>query len=171
MGQMRLRHSTVPTTHSEARAWTALKLQVTPVELGRSGDRDWIPETLLCMAAAPRVLDQFLHLLGRCGTLQVDGETDAVKGGAGAVHAELVRDIKAAANLNLALFDGNIVKMREPRNLGEQSKGGADEEKRQGSRAQVGAAALLGFVAFETKATRPAFQGERLPGYSPLPES
>jgi hypothetical protein len=81
------------------------------------------------MAAAPCVLDQFFHLLRRRGTLQVDGETDAVEGGAGAVQAELVRDIEAATNLNLAIFHRNIVKMREPRNLGEQSKSGAHEEK------------------------------------------
>lgn len=81
------------------------------------------------MAAAPRVLDQFFHLLRRCGTLQVNHETDAVKGRAGTFQSELVRDIKAAANLNLALFDRNVVKMREPRNLGEQSKSGANQEK------------------------------------------
>jgi hypothetical protein len=81
------------------------------------------------MATSPRVLDQFFHLLWRCGTLQVDHEIDAVKGGAGAVQAELVRDIKATTHLNLALFDGNIIKMREPRNLGKQSKSGAHEEK------------------------------------------
>jgi hypothetical protein len=42
------------------------------------------------MATAPRVLDQFFHLLRRCGALQVDNETDAVKGGAGAIQAEFV---------------------------------------------------------------------------------
>jgi organic hydroperoxide reductase OsmC/OhrA len=110
-------------------ARTDLEIQILPVEFGRSGDRDWFPETLLCMAAAPCVLDQFFHLLRRRGTLQVDGETDAVEGGAGAVQAELVRDIEAATNLNLAIFHRNIVKMREPRNLGEQSKSGAHEEK------------------------------------------
>jgi hypothetical protein len=81
------------------------------------------------MAAAPRMLDQFFHLLRRCGTLQLDIETDMVKGSAGAIQTKLVGDIKTATNVDLAILDGDIVKMREPRNLGEQSKGGAHEKK------------------------------------------
>jgi hypothetical protein len=42
------------------------------------------------MAAAPRMLDQLFYPLWRCGTLQVDSEIDVVKGGAGAVQAELI---------------------------------------------------------------------------------
>ena len=126
---MALRKFSLSWVRRSVPAWTDLELQIHPVEFGRSGDRDWFPEALLCMAASPRVLDQLFHLLRRRGTLQVDGETDAVESGAGAVHAELVRDIEATTNLNLAIFDRNIVKMREPRNLGEQSKSGAHEEK------------------------------------------
>jgi hypothetical protein len=90
---------------SEGAAWAELQFQILAVELGRSGDRDGIPETLLGMAAAPRVLDQLFHLLGRSGALQVDEEADAVKGGAGAVEAEFVGYVEAATNLDLAFLD------------------------------------------------------------------
>lgn len=81
------------------------------------------------MAAPPRMLDQFLHPLRRRGTLQVHMETEVVKGSTGTFQAQLVGDIKAAPSINFTFLDRNIVQMREPRNLGEESKRGAHEQK------------------------------------------
>ena len=85
---------------------------------------------MLGVAASPRVLDKLFHLRRGRGTLQLDSEGDAVKRRSGSLQPKLVGNIEAATNVNLGVFDGNIVKMREPRNLGEQSKSRTHEEQR-----------------------------------------
>ena len=76
------------------------------------------------MAAPLRVRDEFLHPLGGRSALNGDGEGDLLEGRPGPVQPELVPHVKAAANIYLRILDGDIVKRREPRHLGEESEGG-----------------------------------------------
>ena len=74
------------------------------------------------MAAAFRMLNQSFHLTWRRGTLESDSEHNVFKRRTRALQSEFVRDVKAAADVDLAFLDRNFVEMREPRNLGKQSK-------------------------------------------------
>jgi hypothetical protein len=100
------------------------------------------------MAAAFRMLNQSFDLFGRCGTLQGYRERDAFECRPGAVQTEFIRDVERATDIDLAFLDGNVVEMREPRNLGKQSKSRAHKKIRERRRGEIGSAALFRFVAF-----------------------
>jgi hypothetical protein len=96
------------------------------------------------------MVNQFLYLLRSGGALDVDGEDHALECRARPFQAHFIRYVEGTPNIDLACFDRNFVKVREPRNLGEQSERRADEKVGQRRRALIGAAALLGLVGFET---------------------
>jgi len=103
------------------------------------------------MTASFRVHYQFPNLLFRGGTLDGHCERDTLKGGAGAFQAHFVRHVKRATNVDFTILYWNIVKVREPRNLREQSKGGANKKIREWSGSLVGATSLFRFIGFEAK--------------------
>jgi len=78
--------------------------------------------------------------------------------GAGSVQSKFVSNIKSATNINLPIFNDNLVKVREPRNLRQQSESRPDEKIGKRSRSEVGPATLFRFVRFQTKTANGPFQ-------------
>ena len=103
------------------------------------------------MATSFRVHYQFPNLLFRGGTLDGHCERDTLKGGAGAFQAHFVRHVKRATNVDFTILYWNIVQVREPRNLREQSKCRAYEKIRQRGGSFVSATPFLRFIGLEAK--------------------
>ncbi len=100
------------------------------------------------MTALFCVQNQFPNLLFRSGTLDGHSERDTLEGGAGAFQAHFVSHVKRATNVDFTILYWNIIKVREPRNLREQSKGGANKKIRERSGSLVGATPLFRFIGF-----------------------
>ena len=92
------------------------------------------------------MLDELLDLLGGRGTLKLDRESDAFERRSGSFQPHLVGHVERATDIHLAVFDRHFVKMREPRNLRQQSKRRAHQKIGQRRGRQVAAAALFRFV-------------------------
>jgi len=103
-------------------------------------------------------LNQSFDLFLRCGTHKSDGERDVFESRARSFQAEFVRDIKGATDIDLTLLDRYAVEMREPRNLGKQSKRRAHKKIRERCWRKVGSATILWLIAFEAKASDIPFQ-------------
>ena len=100
------------------------------------------------MAAAFRLLNQPFDLFGWRGTLQRYSECDVFERRTRALQAEFVRDVKGATDIDLSFLDRNFVEMREPRNLGKQSKRRAHKKIRKRCRGEVSSATVLRLIAF-----------------------
>ena len=85
--------------------------------------------------------------------MQGYGERDVFECRARTLQPKFVRDVKHATNIDLSFLDRHFVEMREPRNLGKQSKRSAHKKIRKRCRGEIGSAALLWLVAFEGKAS------------------
>jgi hypothetical protein len=110
------------------------------------------------VAAAFCMLNQLFDLFRRRGTLQRDGESDVFERRPRTLQSKFVRDVKRATDIDLSFLDRNLVVMREPRNLSQQSKRRAHKKIRQRCRRGIGSAALLRLIAFEPKASDGPFQ-------------
>jgi hypothetical protein len=77
------------------------------------------------------MLDQSFDLFRRCGTLQGYGKCDVFECRTRPFQAEFGRDVKSATDIDLSLLDRNFVEMREPRDLGQESKRSAHEKIRE----------------------------------------
>src|SRR5262249_50680942 len=97
-------------------------------------------------------------LIWRRGTHESDGERDVFERRTRSFQAEFVRDIEGATDIDLSLLDRHFVEMREPRNLGKQSKRRAHKKIRKRCRRKIGAATILWLIAFEAKASDIPFQ-------------
>src|SRR5262245_56556755 len=116
-----------------------------------------LTHSLLRVTAAFRVLNQSFDLVGRRGNLESDGEGDVFECRPGSFQAEFVRDIKGATDIDLSFLDRNFVEMREPRNLGKQSKRSAHKEIRKRRWREISSATLLRLIALEAKASDSSF--------------
>ena len=90
--------------------------------------------------------DQLFDLLGVSRTLKLNRECDAFERRSGSFQPHLVGHVERATDIHLAVFDRHFVKMREPRNLRQQSERRAHQEIGQRRGSQVAAAPLLRFV-------------------------
>jgi hypothetical protein len=104
------------------------------------------------------MLNQSFDLSRRCGTLKRYGECDVFERRARAFQVELVRDVKGTTDIDFSFLDWNFVKMREPRNLGKQSKRRAHEEIRKRRRREIASAALFRLIAFQTESSDGPFE-------------
>ena len=100
------------------------------------------------MTAAFGVPDQLFDLLGVRRALKLNREGDAFERRSGSFQPHLVGDVERATNIHLAVFDRHFVKMREPRNLRQQSECRAHQEIGQRRGSQIAAAPFLRFVGF-----------------------
>src|SRR5262249_30788005 len=103
------------------------------------------------------MLDQSFDLVGRRGTLESDGEGDVFECRTRPFQAKFVRDIKGATDIDLPFLDRNFVEMREPRNLGKQSKRCAHKKIRKRRWREISSATLLRLIALEAKASDSSF--------------
>jgi len=104
------------------------------------------------------MLDQSFDLFRSCGTLKRYGECDVFERRARAFQVEFVRDVKGTTNIDFSFLDGNFVEMREPRNLGKQSKRRAHEEIRKRGRREIAPAALFRLIAFQAESSDGSFE-------------
>jgi hypothetical protein len=104
------------------------------------------------------MLNQSFDLFRRCGTLKRYGECDVFERRARAFQVEFVRDVKRTTDIDFSFLDGNFVKMREPRNLGKQSKRRAHEEIRKRGRREIASAALFRLIALQAESSDGPFE-------------
>src|SRR5262249_32193589 len=107
------------------------------------------------------MLNQSFDLVGRRRTLESDGEGDVFECRPRSFQAKFVRDIKGATDIDLSFLDRNFVEMREPRNLGKQSKRSAHKEIRKRRWREISSATLLPLlrpIALETRTSDRPFQ-------------
>jgi hypothetical protein len=104
------------------------------------------------------MLDQSFDLFRSCGTLKRNNECDVFERRTRAFQVEFVRHVKGTTDIDFSFLDGNFVEMREPRNLGKQSKRRAHEEIRKRGRREIASAALFRLIAFQAKASDGSFQ-------------
>jgi hypothetical protein len=97
------------------------------------------------------MMNQSFDLIGGRGTLEGDGEGDVFECRTRSFQAKFVRDIKGATDIDLSFLDRNFVEMREPRNLGKQSKRRAHKKIRKRRWRQIVSATLLRLIALEAR--------------------
>ena len=74
------------------------------------------------------------------------------------LQAEFVRDIKGATDIDFSFLNNNVVEMREPRKLGEQSKRRPHKKIRKRRRGEIGSTAVFRLIAFEAKSSDGPFE-------------
>ena len=105
----------------------------------------------MTVAGALRVLNQFHDAPGRRGTPDLHGKHDAFKGRSRTLQAQFIGHIEGAANIDHALFHGDFIQVREPRNLGQQSKSCTDEKIRERGRRAIRPSPFLRLVGLKVK--------------------
>lgn len=94
-----------------------------------------MPEALGGVAGTLGVLDEPPDLPGRRGALDLDPDQHFLKVGRGIVDVVLLGVEEGGSHVGGGILDWSLVEGREPRQLGQQSKGDADHQVLQGRRA------------------------------------
>jgi hypothetical protein len=104
------------------------------------------------------VRDQFFHLLAGSGALYRDGKRHLLEGCPWTLQTELIAHVEAASHVHLGIFDWHVIEWREPRQLGEQSKGRPRQEVIERSRTAILSTSLRRFVGLKTMPANPALE-------------
>jgi hypothetical protein len=87
-----------------------------------------VPEALGGVAGALGVVDEPADLIGRRRALNLDPHDDLLEVRRGVVDVVLLGVAKGPAYVGRGVVDRCLVERREPRQLGQQSKGDADHQ-------------------------------------------